>query len=399
MKRVPQFVVLAALLAGSIAQAQNAANNRVYREGNGWVQTIEGSSAVGRNLKVKTDVGSVTVDGGGPAGTVSYVFKMRANYAGSEDSARRKFDAIRFSASRQGDWTVLTGDCIRRCPNNVSVEIHVNAPRALDLVNVDTGGGSMAVNNIAGKVDANTGGGNMAVDGIGGSVNANSGGGNATIGNIGGNLNVQTGGGAISIGSVGGMLEASTGGGAVRIGNGNKAVVVDTGGGAVQVSRCSEGLHVSTGGGTIDLGDVGGTVVASTGGGSIKVTSAKGGVQAESGGGNLQLMHITDSARAETGAGGITAEFVGPLTKPSLLETNSGDILVYLPAGAKVTIRAAVDMGDRDAIRTEFNDIHITRSGGDYGPGEVYAEGSLNGGGPMLKIRTSIGHIDIRRGK
>ncbi len=33
--------------------------------------------------------------------------------------------------------------------------------------------------------------------------------------------------------------------------------------------------------------------------------------------------------------------------------------------------------------------------GESYGPREVYAQGSLNGGGPTIKVRTGIGDIEI----
>ena len=37
--------------------------------------------------------------------------------------------------------------------------------------------------------------------------------------------------------------------------------------------------------------------------------------------------------------------------------------------------------------------------GSEYGPKEWYAQGALNGGGPVLKLRTSIGDIEIRKAK
>ncbi len=396
MKRVLQFATLAAIVAAGISQAQNAPSTSLSREGSGWVQQLSGTLPSTRNLKVKTDMGSVHVRGGSQS-DISYSVRLRVNYAGSEEAARRRIDAIHFSSSRQGEWAILSGDCSRSCPNNVSVDISVNVPRAMELVKLDTGGGSVAVNGVGGKVDANTGGGNTAIDDVGGSVVTNSGGGNVDIGSVGGDLNVETGGGSIRIRSVAGIIQASTGGGAVQVGTGNKSITVETGGGAVQVTRCDEGLHVQTGGGTIELGDVGGAVTAETGGGSIKVGGAKGAVKLETGGGNLVLWRLASAVRAETGAGGISAEFIGSPSSESVLETNSGDITIRLASKVGMTIRAAVEMGDSDAIRSDFSDVHITRSGGDYGPSEVYAEGKINGGGALLKVRTSMGHIEILR--
>ncbi len=395
MKRVLQIGVLAAVFAGGIIM--QAQTSDVQREGGGWAQQIIGTMTAARNLKVKTDMGSVHVQGGAQ-GNISYVIRMRVNYASSEEAARRKMEGLRFTYGRQGEWAVISGDCARNCPNNLSVDIQVTVPRSIELVKLDTGGGSVGVMGINGKVDAETGGGNMSMDDIGGSVVTNSGGGNVEIGSVGGDLNVETGGGGIRIRSVGGIIQASTGGGSVQIGSGKKSVTVETGGGAIEVTRCDEGLHVQTGGGTIELGNVGGPVTAETGGGSIRLSGATGMVKAETGGGNLVLSHLSGPVSAETGAGGITADFVGSLKGDSLLETNSGDITVWVPSNVAMTIRAAVEMGMQDAIRSDFSEIHVTRNGGEYGPSEVDAEGKINGGGALLKIRTSMGHIDIRRG-
>jgi hypothetical protein len=47
-------------------------------------------------------------------------------------------------------------------------------------------------------------------------------------------------------------------------------------------------------------------------------------------------------------------------------------------------------------ISSDFPGLKITASG-DYGPKAMYAEGALNGGGPMLRVRTTIGQINFRR--
>ena len=47
-------------------------------------------------------------------------------------------------------------------------------------------------------------------------------------------------------------------------------------------------------------------------------------------------------------------------------------------------------------IRSEFGELKITRSNG-YGPRESFAEGRLNGGGPLLHVHTAAGNIEIKR--
>ena len=157
-------------------------------------------------------------------------------------------------------------------------------------------------------------------------------------------------------------------------------------------------MRAESGGGDLDIGDVGGAASVETGGGGIRLNSAKGAVRAETGGGNIQLNGLSGGVNASSGAGSISAEFVG---KPadmssSRLETSVGNIRVWLPSGFPVTVEASVDAGQERSIETDFPELKI-KSEGDWGPREVYARGSINGGGPSLKINTNTGSIQIKK--
>jgi hypothetical protein len=80
----------------------------------------------------------------------------------------------------------------------------------------------------------------------------------------------------------------------------------------------------------------------------------------------------------------------------SRLETSVGDIVVYVPDGLGVTVRAAVEVARGEGIVSDFPDLKISRPSG-YGPRETFAEGSLNGGGPVLHVHTTTGNIEFRR--
>jgi DUF4097 and DUF4098 domain-containing protein YvlB len=174
--------------------------------------------------------------------------------------------------------------------------------------------------------------------------------------------------------------------------------VLETGGGNIHVERCAGRVKASTGGGSIDLGDIGGAAEMETGGGSIHLASAKGPVHAETGGGSIMLNGMP-SARAETGGGAIVAKFVASNGErhDSQLETSAGDITVYLAPNVNISVRASIEVANGHNIRSDFPDIRVSSEGGDYGPKTVTAEGSLNGGGPVLKIRTTTGDICFHR--
>jgi hypothetical protein len=46
---------------------------------------------------------------------------------------------------------------------------------------------------------------------------------------------------------------------------------------------------------------------------------------------------------------------------------------------------------------SDFPGLNISRQGGNMVPVSMSAEGALNGGGPALRIRTTIGQIVFRR--
>jgi hypothetical protein len=109
------------------------------------------------------------------------------------------------------------------------------------------------------------------------------------------------------------------------------------------------------------------------------------------------LYNLTQGAQVETGAGPITVQFVNSHTfTESSLRTSSGDISVNMPGNLPVTVHASTDMMRGSGILSDFPALKITSSGM-YGPKAMYAEGALNGGGPVLRVRTSIGQIAFRR--
>jgi hypothetical protein len=134
-----------------------------------------------------------------------------------------------------------------------------------------------------------------------------------------------------------------------------------------------------------------------SGGGSIKLAAAKGWVSASTGGGSIQLYKLRNGARAESGAGSITAEFI-TMAVDSTLETSVGDVIVYISPGARLTVKASVEMANGHRIvARDFPDLKVTSEGGEWGPRNYFASGSLNGGGPVLRVRTTSGNIEFRK--
>jgi DUF4097 and DUF4098 domain-containing protein YvlB len=381
-------VVLLMLATAALAQ-----EGRIYQDAGGWAQEINGTIGEARNLHIKVEAGSVRVEGGSQTG-ISYKMITRVR-ASSEEKARRQFENSKINAYVRGGIAWLVAEC--GSPHRFSGEYVISVPRDMESVKVETEGGAVSVTGITGRVETETGGGKIKLEDIGGAVHAETGGDSIEVNLIGGDLNVQTGGGKLYLGSVKGLINASTGGGEVVLLSGSRGAVLESGAGNIQVKQCAGKLKVSTGGGNIEIGDVGGSVDMETGGGSIRLGSAKGLVRAETGSGRIELNGIS-AVHAETGSGGILARFIALNGEraDSVLETAVGDIVVYLPANLNVTVRAAIEAANGHKIYSDFSEIPVRVEDSQW-PQTITTEGSLNGGGPMLKVQTTAGNIWFRR--
>jgi DUF4097 and DUF4098 domain-containing protein YvlB len=368
-------VILAAgFLSAAFAQSPSP---RLYRaQGNEWVQEVSGTFSAGKTVRVKSSSGSIHIQGAQQS-NVTYTIREHV-HAGSEASARRELAHMKFSTYSSGEAVVLQAEC--EGSNQGSIDFDIQVPAQTALVRLETEGGAVAANNLSGRVEAKTGGGAIQLDRITGVIAVSSGGGNIDIGKVGNDVEASTGGGSIRLVSAAGHVTAKSGGGNLNIGWA-KVMTLQTGGGSIQVTKCDGKIKAETAGGNIELNDIAGAAEIETGGGSIHIGPVRGGV------------------RAETGAGAIMAKLASggaPFTD-SKLETQMGDIVVYVPEGLGVNVRAAVEAARSYGIRSEFGELKITRPTGTMGPREFYAEGSLNGGGPLLHVHTTAGNIEIKR--
>jgi DUF4097 and DUF4098 domain-containing protein YvlB len=394
LKFLTKFAGVLAILAGSLTVAQ-AQQSRVYREGNSWVEERTGTISAAKNLRVRVAVGSVRVQGG--ASAISYVIRSRVQ-TGSEESARKMFEQYRINAGSRGDSAWITGEWPGRGPRKFSGELILEVPREMETVKIETQCGDVEVKNIAGTVDGQSGGGNVVFDAIGGTVTMETGGGNVWIGHTSAGVQVTTGGGNIDLGEIGGAVSIDTGGGHVHLQSATGAFKAETGAGDITAQKCSSSVHVETGGGNIEIGDAGGEVEMESGGGRLKLASARGMVHAETGSGRIELGRISGGVKAETGAGGIVVEIAADSNfVDSELESPAGDVVVYLSPQLAAVIRGSIDAASGHTIISEFPEIRVTTEGGEWSAKTVFAEGRLNGGGPVLKVKTSTGNIEFRR--
>src|SRR5215471_3674284 len=214
MKKNVQFAAL--IFAASIAAVAQTSNSKIFRLNNGeWVEQLTGALPAKKMIKVTTTAGPIHLTGG-QQNDITYTVSKHVR-AGSEESARREFARLRFNVSSAGDVALLRGECDSESRGYVGFDLNVPAQTA--FAKLETSGGAVSANNIAGRLHATTGGGSIQMDQIGEGF-ASSGGGNIEVGKIERDVRVETGGGSIKIGNVGGQIIASSGGGTLIIGTG-----------------------------------------------------------------------------------------------------------------------------------------------------------------------------------
>jgi len=214
---------------------------------------------------------------------------------------------------------------------NNHTRITIQVPGKTDA-RLSTSGGSVRVSRLTGVVDMHSSGGSLDADAVNGNINGATSGGSIRMRGVQGNVVANTSGGSISVTDVRGNLRA------------------DTSGGGITIDDVSGELRASTSGGSVDVRGAGGRVEASSSGGGVTVRFApgnsSGGVVSSSGG----------SVRAE----------IDPVAKVSIdAHASGGSVNSDVP----VTIQGKIE---RDSLR-----------------------GDMNGGGPLLRLRSSGGGVRI----
>ena len=145
-------------------------------------------------------------------------------------------------------------------------------------------------------------------------------------------------------------------------------------------------VELTTSGGTIGVGEVDGYVHAKTSGGSIAIEHAGGGVRAKTSGGSIAISSAK-AVDAKTSGGSIQLALTGQPEKDSQLTTSGGSINVHLASDVGLRVHGTTTGG---RVRLA-DDLAFA---GDASRKSV--SGSLNEGGPELRLRTSGGSIRLQ---
>lgn len=263
-------------------------------------------------------------------------------------------------------------------------------------VELNTGGGNITVEDIAGEVKVDTSGGNIEVRGATGDVEVDTSGGNITIGDVGGHVIADTSGGRIRIGNVQGDIKADTSGGNIEVGDGGGRVQLDTSGGSIRAGWARGPIDVNTSGGNIFLAGSATEVKADTSGGNIEVDGSDGPVEADSSGGNIVVRNARSAVKADTSGGRIEVEITstsGSVDGSIDLDTSGGDIILRVPSNLSGTVRAELEVSRRSRGDYRiYTDFPLTVQEDD---GDIVGRGDINGGGNPIRLSTNNSDIHL----
>jgi DUF4097 and DUF4098 domain-containing protein YvlB len=191
---------------------------------------------------------------------------------------------------------------------------------------------------------------------------------------------------SIAVGDLKGEVDVRTSGGELSFGRIEGPVRGDTSGGSISLEASGGKAVLRTSGGGIRVNEVAGEVDASTSGGSIQIQRARGRVSAHTSGGSITVRESSGAVDASTSGGSVSASLTAQPNEPSRLSTSGGSITVELADTLRVDLDAATSGG---GVSTDFfvigaTDRHSLRA-------------AINGGGPLLQLRTSGGGLHIQK--
>jgi len=321
----------------------------------------------------------------------------------------------------------------------------IELPRNFN-VRIKSAGGSVSISNVAGTFTGNTGGGEITIRNADGDIDLHSGGGEVNVSDSNLNGSVTTGGGLVRIVRVNGSLRGSSGSGPViytdsrdpnhgagvgigkgqgvsiatsdggssvsattvkgangkattttyvddgagrDYGYGRGGIRMDAAGGPLSVESAPNGARITTGGGRIRIGPSGGEVFAQTGGGSIDIGPAAG------------------SVAAHTGSGDVTIQLTGSSSHTVDVTSGNGNVTLIVPSDPNATLELETAYTENHGRKTRIVSdwpLSITETDtwdDSHGTPRKYVRvrQNIGKGGAVIRVRTTNGDIELKRGR
>ena len=210
--------------------------------------------------------------------------------------------------------------------------------------------------------------------------------------NVTGDVNVETFSAGLRLQDITGRIEATTAVGNIDLKAFSGDAVLQTKGGNIGIADGNGDVKAKTAGGNVQAVHVIGAINGQTSGGSVTLRGCKGGAELKTAGGSIAVEN-DGPVLAKTSGGSIRCQLQETATSQNLLldlETMGGGINVSLAPDIAATVEAKVLGG---SVTTEFP--VTTEASGPVKPDQL--QGTINGGGPLLKLRSVGGNVILRK--
>ncbi len=221
-------------------------------------------------------------------------------------------------------------------------------------------------------------------------IDINTFGGRISVEDVEGEVRSKTSGGGLRFSEIRGPVTGKTSGGSIELSKCTGMVNIETLGGTIQIEKADGDVKSHTTGGSINIKSVNGNIIADTFGGRINVREVNGSVDVKTSGGSIDVQELNGSLDAETFGGSINAQLLNQPGKKCRLSTTGGGVIVSLPNSIAMDLDAETSGG------SVISDFPVTAQI----KGEIkrsVLKGKINGGGPVMYLRTSGGNIHIEK--
>ena len=166
----------------------------------------------------------------------------------------------------------------------------------------------------------------------------------------------------------------------------NASAEIETSGGGVDVSNLQGSVDAQSSGGGVEAKSIGGAAKLHSSGGAISASGIGGDVDASSSGGGVEVFDAGGLVVAESSGGGVSVSFAAGNAKGGTLGSSGGGVDAVVDPKVGLDIDASSSGGSVDC------DLPVTVRGRMQ---RDSIRGQLNGGGAVLKIRSSGGGVSV----
>jgi len=345
-----------------------------------WIQKYDKVFQVktGGTLKLTEIRGDVTIKPGiSKEVRIQVMHKLEVE---TEDEAKAIVNQYKTNIHQEGNSVLIDEDNYQK--RSVTSRYNISIPKQYHC-DIGVKGGDVEISGIMGKITARIGGGDISIMQILGPLTLNVGGGDAEIQGCEKEAVIQIGGGDIELQDMQSSLD------------------LQIGGGDVELSRCTGPLTVNLGGGDMEISHIEQGATIDIGGGDVEMNELSGGLQCTIGGGSIEMTNVSGEVDVKSAAGDIEAEWTRSLPADSdvSLVSSMGDIDLTLSPAIKATLYIEVEkLFSFSDDMPEFESDFPLEFSTDEKSGEniMKATAKLNGGGPVISVKTRGGDITLQ---